>query len=388
MASKPRNNMPEIPDITHLVDQRCFHTLPVYNPPQPFSMSPPEEIAGDLEALYRERFYKHAADLARRQIIETPVEQLRTGDLGLIRRVFDLWTVRQSALIMMRLASLAKEEAKYLDDLLSARYRIASTGQSVVPWKLKLLAVRVQAGGDSQAGIARYYSLARDARSELSAIRRQLRTEDLNEASRETLEAEARLWSDRLRNLGLYTSTMLVGTKDIKSALELLESMYDDCSNLGSVYPENVPFMGKVAFALGLLYLQIGDTISARQWFKNVEQDEVLRDLGISVCSIADLDWDTAESTLNKIDVSDTASSIPIAVKNNLAVTEIYKGRLNNALKILEELTEAGAITPTLLRNLSILYDLRQDIGKKAKTKLVYALKEQGIKALETYDFL
>lgn len=58
------------------------------------------------------------------------------------------------------------------------------------------------------------------------------------------------------------------------------------------------------------------------------------------------------------------------------------------ALKILEELTEAGAITPTLLRNLSILYDLRQDIGKKAKTKLVYALKEQGIKALETYDFL
>ena len=79
-------------------------------------MSPPEEIAGDLEALYRERFYKHAADLARRQIIETPVEQLRTGDLGLIRRVFDLWTVRQSALIMMRLASLAKEEAKYLDD--------------------------------------------------------------------------------------------------------------------------------------------------------------------------------------------------------------------------------------------------------------------------------
>ena len=130
--------------------------------------------------------------------------------------------------------------------------------------------------------------------------------------------------------VGLYTSTMLVGTKDIKSALELLESMYDDCSNLGSVDPENVPFMGKVAFALGLLYLQIGDTISARQWFKNVEQDEVLRDLGISVCSIADLDWDTAESTLNKIDVSDTASSIPIAVKNNLAVTEIYKGRLNN----------------------------------------------------------
>lgn len=328
MESKQK--LPEIPDITHLIDQRCFHSLPVYNPPQPFSLNPPEDIAGDLEALYRQRFYKHAADLARRQIVETPAEQLRAGDLGLIRHVFDLWTVRQAALIMMRMGKLAKEEAKYLDDLLSARYRIVSTGQSVVPWKLKLLTVRVQAGGDSQIGITRYYSLAREARSELSAIRRQLRTEELNDSEKLTLEAEARLWADRLRNVGLYTSAMLVGTNDVKSALALLESMYEDCDKLQTTDSDTVSFKGKVAFSLGLLYLQIGDTISARQWFKNIKQDNVLCDLGISVCSIADSDWDSAESILKNIDDPDSASSIPIAVKNNLAVTEIYQGRFNN----------------------------------------------------------
>lgn len=51
-------------------------------------------------------------------------------------------------------------------------------------------------------------------------------------------------------------------------------------------------------------------------------------------------------------------------------------------------MTEKGIISPTLLVNLSILYDLRQEIGKKAKTQLIYVLKEKGYQALETYEFL
>ena len=45
-------------------------------------------------------------------------------------------------------------------------------------------------------------------------------------------------------------------------------------------------------------------------------------------------------------------------------------------------------ISPTLLMNLSILYDLRQEIGKKAKNQLLHVLKEKGYQALESYEFL
>lgn len=376
-------------DISHLIDSKCFHPLPVYNPPQPFPLAPPAEIANDIDALYNRNFYKHAAELARKKIGQIPAQQVNT-DAAVQQKLFYYWTVRQTSLLLCRLGTIAREEARYLGELGSDRYRLPSTGECVVPWRLRLIVVRVQSGGDTQSGIAKYYSLAREARVEISRLRKKIVAEE-DETKKSDLKTELQLWERRLRNLGLFTSSMLLGTHDTKSALALLTSMHSDSEKLQSVQEEYKEFTHQVAFAAAMVYLQIGDTISAREWFRKIEGNEFLQSLGLGVCAIADSDWEAAENILNTVSASVDAEKetlAKISVNNNLGVAKIYRGKLNDAISLLEELTEQGMISSALLVNLSILYDLRQEIGKKAKTQLLHVLKEKGYQALETYEFL
>lgn len=376
-------------DISHLIDPKCFHQLPVYNPPQPFPLAAPAEIANDVDALYSHQFYRHAAEAARKELVGMSSEELKTN-VELQQRLFHLWTTRHAALILTRLGTIAREEARYLDELGADRYRLATTGECIVPWRLRLMVVRAQAGGDTQTGIAKYYTLAREARAEISRLRRKM-TADCEGLQKEEDVRELKLWEKRLCNLGLFTSSMLMGTRDTKSALSLLISMHQDCLKFSATEEDYKPFTQQVAFAVALVYLQIGDTISSREWFQRVAEDQFLQDLGLGVCAIADSDWESAESILKRVESSVTAEKevmSKVSINNNLAVAKIYRGKLGEAITLLEDMTEKGMISSTLLLNLSILYDLRQEVGKKAKTQLLYVLKDKGYQALETYEFL
>lgn len=331
----------EGPNIVHLIDPKCFQALPVYNPPQPFSLTPPAEIANDADALFKQHFYRHAADAAKKEIIEIPAAALRT-DAVLKQKVFSLWTMRQSALIVARLGTISREEARHLDELGSDRYRIGETGECIVPWRLRLIVVRVQAGGDTQVGITKYYSLAREARAQISRLRKKImayngKKDDgttTNNGKKEAYQAELKAWEGRLRNLGLFTSSMLLGMHDTKSALALLTSMHHDCDKLQEAHEEYKPFTYRVAFAIALVYLQIGDTISAREWFQRIEGNQFLQDFGLGVCAIADSDWESAESILKKVSLSTedeygNLANSKVSINNNLAVTKIYRGKLS-----------------------------------------------------------
>lgn len=184
---------------------------------------------------------------------------------------------------------------------------------------------------------------------------------------------------------------MLLGINDTKSALELLISMHHDSEKLKTSKTEYKEFTDQVAFSIAMIYLQIGDTISAREWFRQVQENDILQEVGLGVSAIADADWESAERILTQVSEkveSGKDEPLKISIRNNLSVANIYRGRLSKSISTLEELTEQGLISTTLLVNLSILYDLRQEIGKKAKTQLLYALKEKGYKALESYEFI
>lgn len=320
-------------DISHLIDPKCFHPLPVYNPPQPFSSVAPDEIAQDVDALYKNRFYRHAAEAARKELVEMPKEKLNT-DVAMQQRLFHLWTIRQCSLILTRLGTIAREETRHLDELGADRYRISSTGECIVPWRLRLIVVRIQSGGDTQVGIAKYYTLAREARAEIARLRKNLKVEsESDNTDKEDDKAKLSIWEKRLRNLGLFTSSMLMGTHDTKSALSLLISMYDDSEKLRETHEEYKYFTQQVAFAVALVYLQIGDTISAREWFQKVSEDQFLQDLGLGVCAIADSDWESAELILNRIEMSvenEKEAMAKVSINNNLAVAKIYRGKLSD----------------------------------------------------------
>lgn len=317
------------PNLTHLIDSKCFHPLPVYNPPQPFPLAPPPEIANDIEALYKMHFYRHAAEVAKKNILEISAESLKSSE-EVQQLLFQLWIWRQTSLIMARLGTIGREEAKHLEELGSDRYRLPTTGECIVPWRLRLITIRVQAGGDSLAGIQKYYNLAREARSEIVRLRKKILGFEGDEEKKGNLESQVKIWEKRLRNLGLFTSSMLLGIRDTKSALSLLISMHQDCEKLQDKHEEYAKFTPQVAFAVALVYLQIGDTISSREWFQRIQGNNFLQDLGFGVCAIADADWASAESILKKVEISSTEKQdmSQVSINNNLAITKVYRGKL------------------------------------------------------------
>lgn len=317
------------PSLTHLIDPKCFHPLPVYNPPQPFPLAPPADIANDIEGLYKMHFYRHAAEVAKKKILEISAESLKTSEEAQ-QLLFQLWIWRQTSLIMARLGTIGREEAKHLEELGSDRYRLPTTGECIVPWRLRLITIRVQAGGDSLAGIQKYYNLAREARAEIVRLRKKILAVKEDGENKEVLESQMKIWEKRLRNLGLFTSSMLLGIRDTKSALSLLISMHQDCEKLQDKHKEYKKFTPQVAFAVALVYLQIGDTISSREWFQRIQDNKFLQELGFGVCAIADADWESAESILKKVETASTEKEdmSQVSVNNNLAITKIYRGKL------------------------------------------------------------
>lgn len=459
-------------DASHLISPQCFLSLPSQNPPHPFPVNPPAD-ATDPYRLYQLRFYRHSAELCREQLlsISSPVNTLEP-----IYTVFRLWSIRLSALLMARMGGIAREESLHMGDLGADRYRVTAGGKSIVPWNLRLLVIRVQAGTNHKECTEQYHFLSQEARANtqkeklylvrLLAKKRDLEqrlrdgnfasekddkagSEKIEEKTKEDLEntlsqlessvKDSRKllarWKARLRNLGLFTASGLIGMRDTKTALSLLQSLYTECStnkpkkdlenddetpaSLAKRFSaqdsdtELAEFRNKVIFTQAMLYLQIGDTISAREWFAKLKSHDSSSLLGNAMCAIADADWDEVEKLLNdhvanppeektKSESGDEPSSpkIPdqftickrtpfdIAVSNNLSLTKANRGDLSGAVSLLEGLVFAGVISPTVMTNLSILYDLQQEAGRKMKNNMLIELRKQGYLALENYDFL
>lgn len=412
-----------LPDISHLIKPTCFLSLPSQNPPHPFPLNPPSDIAVDPYLLFRSRFYRHAADLCRTKLLEVPAATLATSRAQ-IDTVFRLWTIRQAALLMIRMGGIARDESRHLGDLGDKQYRVIPSGESLVPWNLRLLSIRVQAGGDHPQGVTQYYTLAREARTTIQTTSLYLSrllasqkeqgevTEDekLADQIRET-QIQVVKWKARLRNLGLFTTAMLMGMRDTKSAVSLLQSIYTDSAFAKSIPDDDADYITqqnaleisrfntRVVFSLAMIYLQVGDSISARLWFSKLpetDDDEARKTkaLGHALCSIADADWDAAEKAI-ALQINDEKSASPnshtpfyISLTNNLAVAQINKGNLLESISLLEQMALTGVISPTVLVNLCILYDLKEEVGRKLKNNLLTALREQGFQALENYDFL
>lgn len=295
--------------------------------------------------------------------------------------IFKLWHVRILCLVLSKLHATAKEESRHLGDLGADKYRLED-GTSVAPWGFRLMLVRVQNGGDSQVGLSRYYSLAREARVEsVKALSR-------NEGETiDSIHVSAREWRQRLRMLGLYVAAMLIGMNDFNTAIDHLTTLYESasCSN----EKENTEFANKVAPTLALAYLQTGDTLSAREWFQKAD-DEKAKDFTEAVCSMADADWSAASSSLEGQLTSADSDVSPESIKvaNSLAISCLHEGDLTKAIELLEKIVNNGCVTTTVIFNLFTLYDLLQDISAETRANLLRKIRRDGTMALGSYEFL
>ncbi|KFZ04520.1 hypothetical protein V501_09146, partial [Pseudogymnoascus sp. VKM F-4519 (FW-2642)] len=115
--------------------------------------------------------------------------------------IFALLYVRLASLTLCNATALAAQEVKALEDLNSALYLDPLTSAHLVPWELRVLAVRLQGIGfnDPRRGVVGYFELARDARRALATLRKAV-SED-PESGDSTL-VERQMWEERLVDLG------------------------------------------------------------------------------------------------------------------------------------------------------------------------------------------
>ncbi|ANB12304.1 hypothetical protein AWJ20_553 [Sugiyamaella lignohabitans] len=292
------------------------------------------------------------------------------------------------SLIAARQGRIARVEAKTLGDVSGDKYRLED-GTSVVPWDFRLFLVPIWAGGDTQNGLTRYYGLAREARIE--AHRARNREPETTEG---TVFQSVEVWEARLRELGLYVAATLVGMKDNATAIDHLKAFYSTLKSSGG--EANISFSHRVAIALAFVYLMIGDTISAREWFQlaPVEQS---KELSLAVCSLADGDMSESASLLEKyLSTENNESeqqSKPSAgddaktqALNNLAISELHQGNLVKAIELLEQTVTTANVDPAVLFNLFILYDLQHELPATKKRLIADKIRSRGIESLGTYE--
>lgn len=305
---------------------------------------------GDDGNVSPETLIKQGHDLLAAHVVGLQIRECTD-----INRILQLWLSRICCLLVAQMENVVKEESKALGHLNSEHFRL-DDGTCFAPWDLRLILVPFQQSS-SQACLGKWYVLAREARTEASKARRDPDSDE-----------SVKLWNSRLRQLGLYVAATLLALKDYYTAIDHLKSMHATCIAKNPPSSEDSEFAKSVANILALVHLQIGDTISAREWFSRSGDDNSSSTLNKSISALADADWQAAVSHL-----SGSTSPSPSA-SNSLSIAEVHQGNLENGINILEELAKSipETTSPTnrlILNNLFTLYDLNESTSAQNRAK-------------------
>lgn len=255
---------------------------------------------------------------------------------------------------------MAAQEVKALEDLNSSTYRDDLSGRHLVPWELRVLAVRLQGIGfsDPRKGVMGYYDLAREARIEMSKL-------SAEEGSEEKEKLER-----KLGDLGIRVASALVEMEDLDGAAHHL-------STLGS---SSDP---QLEFTKALLWLRVGDLDAAQRCVSgDVDNDAVISALS----RMADGEYSDAVAQWTRLCERDSGNEM---FAQNLAVCLLYSGRMQEVIvfscltrfdillltilqgrDVLEKLVDNGKSFHALTFNLSTIYELCADRSQNLKLKL------------------
>lgn len=268
-------------------------------------------------------------------------------------QIFRLFYVRLICLTLINAIPLAAQEAKALEDLGSSFYRHPVSHAHLVPWELRVLAVRLQGIGfaDARRGIMGYYDLAMDARTEFVKTK---------------AKAERDMWNARLGDLGMRVANALIEMGDLEGAGRHLESL-----RIGQVEKEQDQLLRA---RLILLHLRIGNLNAARTCMENTKAEDDPGNPYFStlelLLSMAEGKYSNAISQLSSLRNDEPSAALQPLFTQNLAVCLLYNGEITKARSLLESLISSGQSFPTLIFNLSTIFELCTDRSRSLKMGL------------------
>ncbi|CAI7619436.1 unnamed protein product [Penicillium glandicola] len=371
-------------DLSFLLRHSNFHTLSHLDIPPPLRsefliLNPGEPLStslGILEKLLAEGRFLIAAHFSASILTSSLVSPTD------IKIIFSLFYTRLACLDLSGNAVLAGQESKALEDLSSAFYYIDLKLESasvdndqdpdreqehvqdprhIVPWPLRVLAVRLQSigFGDSRRSIGGLYEIGQEVRREIMRS--------------EATEAEREVWKQRLADLGVRSVNALIEMGDFDTARRSLD-------NLRVSGPESSITKSRKA----LLLLRIGDLDAASQVFgdaNDTKEAALLKPLiSMSDGRFADA---VAEWRILGEDRTRTDGAL---VAQNLAVCLLYAGQLDESRQLLEAQVSSNHSFSSLIFNLSTVYELCTDRATHMKGQLADKISKQPITGQTNLD--
>ncbi|KAJ5047218.1 uncharacterized protein L3040_003059 [Drepanopeziza brunnea f. sp. 'multigermtubi'] len=348
-------------DFSFLVRPEIYHPLTLLDVPPPFRAASSEiDPSTSLASLLSSGHFRNAAIKAA-QLLTAPGLDVKDH-----AAIFSLVYTRLSCLTLCNQTPLAAQEVKALEDLNSGYYRDDLTGAHMVPWELRVLAVRLQGMGfnDARRGVMGYYDLAREARSMLNKLKRKRRKEEIgDDAARAELEG-IKVWEARLEELGVRVASALVEMEDLEGAARFL----------GTLKPETGT---RLEIQKALLWLCIGDVEAARKCVLG-KGDGHEQKVILALAHMADSDFAAAVETWRALIASDAAEDDggeKAMWMQNLGVCYLYLGRMDEARTLLESLISGAQDLHAfhfhaLTFNLCTIYELCTERSRGLKIAL------------------
>lgn len=353
-------------DFSFLQDPSAYHALPATTVPAPFLNAPNlPSVSSPLDTLLLSGHYRLAAIAAARNIVTaaSPTDH---------ETLFHLVHVRLACLCLIQEHALAAQEAKVLGDLDSAFYRHPLTNVHLVPWHLRLLAVRLAAlgYGEWRKGIMGYYELARECR------------ESIIKAA--TSDAETKtVWRSRLRECGIRVANVLVEMADLEGAGRHLGTLSRSSEE---ETPQTRDDARDVLLMETLVWLRVGDIQAARRCLSRAsssttspsDASALIDGTLAALLHLADSEYSTAVSSFETLHTTFPADAM---VTQNLAVCLLYTGRIADARSLLAELADQSPAFHSLVFNLSTVYELCTERNRENKlglAEMIAARKDGG----------
>ncbi|KAF8420481.1 hypothetical protein EV426DRAFT_638091 [Tirmania nivea] len=392
LSTSPRPP-PPAREFPHLLHPHLFHPLPNHDLPLPFRQSSAAQPAPNtpLPTLLAQGYFRAAAI--------TCAALLPTLSPSNHTEIFNLWYIRLSCLCLIGATQTAYVEVKALEDLSAPAYwaeeppaapAARPQKRHLVPWELRLLAIRLQAlsFSDWRRALVFYYELAREARVELRRAINRPTTAATTTATTATTttnssdQAQIKLWKARLKDLSIRVASALVEMGDLAAAARHLESLRAKGGDADAAEED-----AKVRYMLSLLYIRIGNYSAAKAALPPAppapaeaqpQRDPLAHPTQTALYTdhiLASL----LRTALGHWEASITAWSTPppptagppqpaVLERQNLAVSLVYTGRLAQARDILEDLIEEGNAFFALTFNLCTVWELLTD-GEATKER-------------------
>lgn len=377
-------------NISKILAPGQLEKLVPFDPPEPFHVTSEEREQLTVSELVDKRLFQLAAEKVALQLTQMGTDMKTTAvDLETAQTVFGLWETRLTCLVLANFHRVAHSEAKSLGDLNVDLYRLipekgpSSSSQaakpemsihwdreSIVPWSLRVLTVRLASGSDTHGAILKYHSLAREAK-----IMRHKQGDDAKE-----------VWAQRLVELGIYVTAVLVGMGDYANAISHVSSIVGTESSV----PNLEAHYSYLRYLLCILCLQTGNHDKAKGVIGTIQKEENKNEAVVAtllaICSLASDDIADATATLESAD-----SSNPM-VQNTEAIAAFSSGDTDGAIVQFQTLLERHAeqMSPAALSasifNVCSLYETRVD-GGVLKKSLMERLSKAGLVGIDVTAF-